>query len=190
MKKLFKDPLLISSIGLIVLIGIFGYLKYKPEIVPQPKIGVNTTLPEISKIEIEESQSTTLVKNNDQWQIESETNLEADEDKINELLEALEQLEISETVSQNPDNFGTYDLNQEEAVKVKLFKQDEKVFEVWIGSAGPAFNKSHFRFPNEDKVYLSTTSLRSKVIRSSWAKSSPTPTGQENNPTTPAFDQP
>jgi len=89
MSKLFKDPLLISSIGLIILIGIFGYLKYKPEIVPQPKIGLNTPPQEISKIEIEESQSTTLVKNNDQWQIESETKLEADENKVNELLETL-----------------------------------------------------------------------------------------------------
>jgi len=190
MPKLFKDPLLISSIGLILLVCIFAYLKYQPKISPQPRIGLNTPLQEISKIKIEENQITTFVKNNDQWQIESETNLEADEDKVAKLLETLVQLEISETVSQNPNNFGTYDLNQENAVKVKLFKQDEKVFEIWVGSAGPAFNKSYFRFPDEEKVYLSSTSLRSKVIQSNWVKPSPTPTGQENNPTTPAFDQP
>ncbi len=188
MKKLFKDPLLISSISLIILIGIFCYLKFQPEIIPQNEISPSISPQEITKIEIEDDQKITLVKSNDQWEIKSENNLEADQNKVTELLETLDQLAISETVSQNPDNFDTYNLNQEKAIKVKLFQEEEQVFEVWVGSAGPAFNKSHFRFPDEDKVYLSTTSLRSKVIQTSWAKPTPTPSDQEKSPTTPASD--
>lgn len=176
MIKLFKDPLVISFVFLVSVLAVFSYLKYRPQLTNKKEAGgLIKSTNQVSKIEMEDEQKTTLVKKDGKWLIQSEESQPADEKKVNDLLTGLEALKISEIVSQNPDNFENFNLNEKEAIKVHLWENENKIFEIWVGKAGPAFNKTYFRLPNKEEVYLSNISLRSKVIQTNWLQPTPTP---------------
>lgn len=182
MKKV-KDPFLISLIILVFSLGVFAYLKYQPRLSKKETSNLfDLPVDKVNRIEIDRNESTTnLIKLEGKWKIENE-DVEADEEKIANLIDGLTQLKISETVSVNPDNFSNFGVDQK-ATKVQLFDGDNKLAEVLVGRAGPSFSKTYFRLPDKDEVYLSNISLRSRVIQTSWLKPSPTPdpTPEENS---------
>ncbi len=177
MLKFFKDPFVISFIFLISLLGVFAYLKYQPDLGKTETVGFLANPDQITKVEIEDNEKTELIKKDGQWLIASEENKKADQDKVKSLLDTFQKLKKGELISQNPDNFSNFSLDEEKAIKVKLFEGDNLAFEIWVGGPGPAFNKTYFRLPDEEKVYLSNVSLRSEVIQTSWQEPTPTPTG-------------
>ncbi len=171
--KLLKDPFISSFSLLIVLLGIFAYLKYQPEINKSRNKTLFPTNSQITKVIIENEEEQELDKKDNSWFIKTEENEKADQTKVESLLNTLEKLEKDELVSQNPDNFSNFNLNEDKAIKVKLFEGENIAFEIWVGDPGPSFNKTYFRLPDENKVYLSNVSLRSKVIQSTWAEPTP-----------------
>jgi hypothetical protein len=185
MSKFFKDPFAISLAVLILLLGIFAYLKFELKEIKLIKTQSARNLSGADKIEIESDQTVRIVKKNGNWIIESEDKIKADSQKIDDLLEALNKLEKKELVSQNKKHFENFGLDKKQAVKVKIFANDNQIFEIWVGDPGPSFNKTYFKIANEEKVYLSNLSLRGKIIRDSWAEPTPTPE-TENSSAEPA----
>jgi len=181
MKKLIKDPFTISFIFLAVLVGIFAYLKYQPKFFSKEtksKLIESTDKVNSIKIKSDSEERTALIKSKGQWIVENKDNQPADEDKIDALLSSLEKLQVKETVSKNPDNFKNYNLTKETTTIVELYKEKEKIFEVWVGRAGPTFTNTYFRLPEKEEVYLSNISLRSKAVQSNWLQPTPTPTSE------------
>lgn len=163
MKKLFKDPLIISFLGLIFFGGILFFLKTpKKNQNYQPWLSEKIDL--ITKIEIKEGEKETILKKENQdWLLEDSP---ADQEKASQFLEKLKILQRAELVSENRENHFQYGLDRKKAIELKVFENENPLLHLLIGTPGPDFEKTHIRIFDENEVYLSNIGLRSILSQS------------------------
>ena len=174
-----KDPFLLSLIILVILGGILARIKLKPESKEseiQPwLIGITDSITkiEISDLDSEETsdedQTTILQRKDGNWIVSSEEGKEADEEKIGQLLQGLEEVKAKEIVSQNEKNHQKYGLEENQAMSLKVYQDENIILHLLIGYPGADYESNFIRLAEEKEVYLSNISLNSFLIQPQWS---------------------
>lgn len=171
MAKWLKDPFLISLILVFAVGGSLAWLRFNP-IKKQAPLLLGEKAEKIDKIDIDyRGSKTVLRKENDQWKIETEENKTADQQLVADLINKLKILQLSNLVSENPDNHQKYGVDQTSAARLIVYQNGQKLVELLVGDAGPSFNGHYIRKHDDDNVYLSNTPLKTALVPSdSWAE--------------------
>lgn len=115
-----------------------------------------------------------LEKENDIWYVVNPVRYEANQNSVERIVSASERLKIGTPISENPEKFSKFDLDDSSSIKVRL-NDGKKDYEFLIGKLSSDFSHSYVRLKDEDKVYLaegrltydfkkSTDNWRDKVI--------------------------
>lgn len=117
---------------------------------------------DITKIEIsEQGSSTSLTKKNNEWYILPDNYL-ADENKINNILNTIDNLSLTALVSESK-NYTIYDLGDDKKITVKAWSSDGKLQrEFDIGKTAKSYRHTHIKLPNDYRVYHASTNIRPK----------------------------
>lgn len=157
-------PTLILIIALIILAGVFAFLKFKPKKIIKPF--ENFTLDSFDKLEISHNnQNYILIKQGDNWFVD---NFKVKHEYLNNLLEDLILVEIAESVSENPEKHSVLEIDILSGVEIKIFNQDKKISHFWVGKNGPIYPSSYFRWNEKDEVYLVRSFLRQRAGLPDW----------------------
>jgi len=128
----------------------------KMEIVPQKDI----TEIEISK----KNESITLKRQDDKWMIGPES-YPADPEKINKILDILDDLSLTALVSES-ENYVRYDLSENQRIHVRAFKGNSLKRELDIGKTAPSFRHTFVKIDKDPNVYLALENFRSHFEQS------------------------
>jgi len=146
----------------------------KQVIINQPELFIKDFKRDaIAKIEVTSptAKSAIIVKNADQWQLADQNNYPADSELINNILETLNTVKITETVSKNPDNYSRFDLVEGKAIRVKMSdSNNNELYNILIGKAGPNFFDSYAKMNDGNSVYLLEKNLNIIFNQSEWIK--------------------
>ena len=156
----------IMLIAFLVLLGV-AFILRNPGVLPW-KNSVEKVFPgfkegKIDRVKIMED---VLVREGEEWKVESADNFPADKSKVELVLETTAELEKKEPVSKNKENHAKFGVDRGDQdnrgnqgrIRVKL-SGEGKDFELIIGKSGPVFGSTYFRKGKEDKVYLADKSL-------------------------------
>lgn len=110
---------------------------------------------DIDKLTITEgSDSTTLVKAAGQWHLADLNNLPANQDKVEQALEALSQQRLHFPVATQTSSHSRFEVAQDNAQRVvAAYSDDEKIAEIFLGTS-PGLRQVHVRRAGEDAVYV------------------------------------
>jgi hypothetical protein len=162
--KMMKDKNLTMTTGLILLlvigIGIF-YFQSRPSEKNDSQIDKEN----INKIIIENSQEKIVLKKESGWIIENNNNIPANSSKVDLLLDSLKEINRSELVSKNPNNFPEYGIN-DQSPKI-TFYQNEKELQVIVGDI--SFNRAgNFVKYKNGQVHLISSYLKNRIEDTVW----------------------
>lgn len=116
---------------------------------------------DISKIEITKGKtSIVLNKKDDQWYIGSRQ-YPADKNKIDDILDACEQLTLTALVSESK-NYIRYDLTDEKKISVKAWQADTLIRHFDVGKAASSFRHTFVKLAEEDRVFHARSNFRNK----------------------------
>jgi len=116
---------------------------------------------EITKIEVfKGDRSIALKKEGDDWHIQPE-GYPADGDKVNKMLEAVDQLAVTALVSESK-SYGLYDLDGDKKITVKAWSGDKLQREFDLGKAASSFRHTFVRLAGDDRVYHGLGNFRGK----------------------------
>lgn len=92
-------------------------------------------------------------------------------------------MEKGTIISSKPDKLADFNLGQETAIKLKLFKpQEQLITELLIGKPGPAHTQSYIKKIDSDNVLLVDKNLTALLNQPDWEQP---PQNKENNTTKP-----
>ena len=120
---------------------------------------------DISKIEITKGKtSIVLNKKDDQWYIEPQQ-YPADADKVNAMLDAMEQLTLTALVSESK-NYIRYDLTDENKINAKAWQADTLKRNFDIGKAASSFRHTFVKLSDDHRVFHARENFRNKFDQS------------------------
>lgn len=158
---------------LLALIGIY-FLLQQPHNNPDSKI-IKLVHPEqINKIEISDSNglSNVLIKRDNNWFVKnSGEELEANLEMINDLIAVLSEEMKLEKVSDNANRYSVYELDDDNIVYLKLYKDDKIIKELGVGKMGSIYPSSFVKLENDPTVYQVDNFLTFIIRNSDWIKS-------------------
>ncbi len=120
----------------------------------------NYTLPEPMKIEQGEINKilitrknipVELVRENEIWVV-SDKKFTADTNKVNKLLDVIRNLKVSGLISESSDTI-RYELDEPQAIDVKVFKDQEPLLSFKIGKTAPSGNHTFIMLAGGTKIY-------------------------------------
>jgi len=115
----------------------------------------------ISKIEIANTKSTIVLnKRDDKWYISPEGYL-ADTTKVKNILETIENLNLTALVSESK-NFERYDLNNEKKINIKALSDDTLSREFEVGKVATSYRHTFIKIAGDDRVYHARGNFRNK----------------------------
>lgn len=115
----------------------------------------------ISKIEIARTNSTIILnKIDDKWYISPEGYL-ADTTKVKNMLETIENLNLTALVSESK-NFERYDLNNEKKINIKAWSDDTLSREFEVGKVATSYRHTFIKIAGDDRVYHARDNFRGK----------------------------
>ena len=129
----------------------------------------NYTLPEPMKIEQGEINkilitrkniTVELVRKNEIW-VMSDKKFTADMTKINELLDVIRNLKVSGLISESTDTI-RYELDEPQAIDVKVFKDKEPLLSFKIGKTAPSGNHTFIMLAGDTKIYQADKNFQTK----------------------------
>lgn len=168
LKKLLKtlaNPLVISTLGIVVLGGIF--LKLSGFSFPPTK-KPSWEWNQLHKIVIKDKEEVVLEKKNNYWQVASHQNLPADNNRIETLLENFKKIEEKELVSENKNKFSTFGVDKD-TPKITLFFPEKEISLV-VGKYSFHRNGTYIRFSGENKVFLINSNLEEQIKNTAWER--------------------
>lgn len=92
--------------------------------------------------------------------------VEADSEIVKTLLTELSEVQTSQFVSRNPQNFGNFGISPETAYELTLF-DGVSTSKIWVGSMSGDSRYFYLRMGDEAKVYLARGLVRDKLSTSS-----------------------
>ena len=169
-KGSFRNTQLLILI-LIVLVSLLAFVKNR-----QRFVKVETAfLPGLAESEIDKlvitkaaDDQVALIRQGDDWQIESQDSLPVDPDLVDKALETLVGLEKEELVSENQEKHGIYQINLEEATAIEPYRDGNLVAKIYLGKSGPDFQSFYVRLDGEDQVYRVKGYLRTTFLPADW----------------------
>ncbi len=146
--------LLAVFLGLCLITGLNHYWSDKQGI-SQCFISVNEQ--EISKIEIiRKEELFVFEKKEDLWQIMQTIQYPANQSLMIGLIDYVRKLTLDGIISTNPQKHRKFQVDQKEGVQVSFYNREgKKLVNFILGKMGTDYMHYYFRFPDEQKVYLS-----------------------------------
>ena len=160
-----KNILLIIAIIALGLIawGLFreGSLGEKTKV---PRVKFSS---QVDRIEISQKESSTvLIKEDDDWFVqEGEVNYPANQSSLEEVTSILEDFPISEIVSQNPEKFADFQIDDETALGVRWFIGDQERGQLYLGKSDYRRQGDYVRVGDKEIVYLTVGNIRFNFSR-------------------------
>jgi len=182
--SLIKDSFFLSLLILILLGGTLFYFKSAPkreEESVQPWLANKKDL--IQKIVIKRpGEEITLQKKEGSWFVldENKEEQEADQEKVDSLLEKLTRVKRTELVSNNEKSHPKYGLGKDQAIELRVYQDENLLLHLLVGDPGPDFESNYVTIGEGKEVYLTSLSLRSVLIQPRWTP----PDTEEVSPTT------
>lgn len=116
---------------------------------------------DISKIEIEKGDTTIVLNKKDKaWHIAPQE-YPADAEKIQGLLDTIEELSLTAMVSEARD-YKRYDLNDAKKITVRAWIDDSLIREFEVGKAAASYQHTFLKLPGDDRVYHAQKNFRGK----------------------------
>ncbi len=116
---------------------------------------------DISKIEIAKPDiSIVLNKQGGSWHIAPQA-YSADTDKVKNMLDVIEKLTLTALVSESK-NYDRYNLNDNEKIVVKAWKEDILRREFEVGKAATSYRHTFVKLAGDDRVYHARGNFRDK----------------------------
>jgi hypothetical protein len=114
---------------------------------------------DISKIEIiKNDTSVVLEKRDNRWRV-SPQGYPADLDKVNGMLDALDNLTLTALVSEKKD-YNRYDLNKDKAITVKAWTGNTMIRDFELGKTAPSYRHTFVKLAGDDRVYHARGNFR------------------------------
>jgi hypothetical protein len=156
-KKLKKEYIILG----VVIIALFFYLILKKSDKVHYEIpGIKPLVKEdIGKVEIRwKGKTIVLNKKEKEWAV-GEKKYPADESKINNIIDTIAGLSLSEMVSES-QNYRPYELDEKNKIAVKAYKDDDILREFEIGKQASTYSHTFVKIAGDDKVYHAEKSFR------------------------------
>lgn len=113
----------------------------------------------ISQFEINtQEESIVIQRSQNDWLI-MPSQYKADPDKVNEMLDVIRNLTLTELVS-DKKNYSRYELDEENRIQVKVFSDGELVREFYIGKASSTYSHTYVRMAESPDVFHARDSFR------------------------------
>ncbi|GIX43752.1 MAG: hypothetical protein KatS3mg130_0160 [Candidatus Sumerlaea sp.] len=112
------------------------------------------------EIKVPEASLVTLTKRDAVWYTNVEKGHKADPNLVSNLFATLEKEIEGEVVSENPENYSEYNVDETSATRVKVFGKDNKVLaDLYVGKAGSTYFTTFVRRAGEKEVLNANASL-------------------------------
>lgn len=157
--KLKKEYIILA----LIIIGISAYLFMRktdrtlyqtPDI---PKVAKK----DLTKLHIKKDDtSIVLNKKDNSWYIEPE-NYPADADKVEQMLDTIEDLTLTAMVSESK-NYNRYDLNDEAKINVQAWNNDDIERNFDVGKTAASFRHTFVKLAEDERVFHAEGNFRSK----------------------------
>ena len=97
-----------------------------------------------------------LERAEDQWRLASPVEDRAEPAAVDRLLDTVTNFELGSVVSENPERYRTFELDEGAARRIRVFVTDseEPALDGFIGKAAPVMMTSYFRFADRAPVYI------------------------------------
>jgi (2Fe-2S) ferredoxin len=122
--------------------------------------GITSATVERVEISVPEAKPVTLTKLDGVWYTNVEKKHKADSNLISNLFATLEKEVTGEVVSDNPEHYADYQVNDTSATRVKVLGREGKVLlDLYVGKAGSTFFTTFVRKAGEKEVLSANASL-------------------------------
>ena len=104
-----------------------------------PTVGVpKDDVDKITKIEIKnaDKSNVTLEKKGDTWELVKPVSAKANASNIRSLLDNLKELKVKEAIDRGTGTYGQYELNDEKALHLVVYKGADKAADLYFGKSG------------------------------------------------------
>lgn len=148
--RLIKNRLVISILLLILVVLVSWPLLQNSNYNLAKKGLINKE--DVNKIVIKNKDAKIVLSKESEWLILEPIKYLADSRKIKNLLENLEKTKIENLVTENPEHYNKFDVDEEKGITVSIYNKDKLIKEFIIGKMDSNFFKSYVRI--EKEVYL------------------------------------
>jgi len=175
------------TLGLIIIIIILAGIYFLIPAFDKNPTGLNSEkiielgkLDNITKIEIDSTaQQTVLEKAGDNWIITTEENQVANQFLIDNIFQVLIDNPEGTIISQNPEKAASFNLTEENSLKLKLFNQDELVLHLLIGKLNQTYTSTYIKKANSNNVLLIADNFANKLNQPDWKEPPPEPVAED-----------
>jgi hypothetical protein len=155
--------------GVLVLLlgGLWAVMKSaREEAMTHSQVTAQAALPEIklaaedadkiTKIQIQNAGKGEVVleKQGDSWKLTKPVNYPANQANVKALIDNLKELRLKDSIDTGKAQYATYDLEDEKAVHVQLYKDATKAFDLYFGKSGSRGQMT--RLTDKDGVYVTS----------------------------------
>ena len=163
-----KQLLILGAIFVVLAIVVllfenpFGQSEYEKKVEMAMPLFPNFNEEQIAKIEIiADGETTTLLKQNDDWVVTSMDNYPADSEGISELLSKVAEFKNTQRVSNNPEKQSEFEVDST-GVEAKLMDANGTLSaHLFVGKTTPGFLSSYVRAADFNDVYIAQGYLQS-----------------------------
>jgi len=104
-------------------------------------------------------ESILLERNQDEWLL-MPNKFTADSDKVNDMMEIIQNLTLTELVS-DKKNYNRYELDPENRIHIKAFRDEKVIREFYIGKVSSTYSHTYIRLAENPHVFHARDSFRS-----------------------------
>jgi|RhiMethySRZTD1v2_1073278.scaffolds.fasta_scaffold277365_1 uncharacterized protein DUF4340 len=110
----------------------------------------------ITKIQIQNAGKGEVVleKQGDAWKLTKPVNYAANQANVKSLIDNLKELRLKDSIDTGKTQYATYDLDDDKAVHVQLYKDATKAFDLYFGKSGTRGQMT--RLTDKDGVYVTS----------------------------------
>ena len=157
--KLKKEYIILALI--IIGISVYLYMRETDRTLYQTPDIPKVAKKDLTRLHIKKDDiSIVLNKKNNSWYIEPE-NYPADADKVEHMLDAIEDLTLTAMVSESK-NFNRYDLNEEAKIKVQAWNNNDLKRDFDVGKTAASFRHTFVKLADDERVFHAEGNFRSK----------------------------
>ncbi|MEM7617165.1 MAG: DUF4340 domain-containing protein, partial [Pseudomonadota bacterium] len=177
---LIRASLLGISILLIISVGLAGLLIYQEETAkfvknqdPYPALFPNLTeqTNNINKIEITQNENMiTLLRLDSDWVIKQKHNYPVNLAKIKQMLVNLTSSKLQRQKTANTENYEKLGLDKVNATNIKLFGNENKIVDLFIGDFNIQLDGTYIRKNNNAQTWLTSGDLYVETDSSKWLR--------------------
>lgn len=98
-------------------------------------------------------QSVEIVLRDTLWTFQEPDTGDVDQDKVDRFLETVTTMTRGNYIASKPENYPAFQLDEESAIRLILYENDEIAGELFAGAASNSTVKDNIRYPGEPYIY-------------------------------------